>query len=191
MPGRSLYNGFDSITDVNMFQSSNSISMLPSEPKIFYGRESELANILELLSQKTPRIAILGAGGMGKTSLARTVLHHIRQWCWYEKRHYFVACDSVATKAELVGLVGDHLGLKSGKDLACPVVQHFSQNPPSLLILDNLETLWESTKFHNEIKELLSLLTNVGHLALIVGRFCFVTYIWLITLRSWCEVQND
>jgi Cdc6-like AAA superfamily ATPase len=49
--------------------------MLPSEPKIFHGRESEMSKILKLLSRETPRIAILGAGGMGKTSLARAVLH--------------------------------------------------------------------------------------------------------------------
>ncbi|KAJ7877915.1 hypothetical protein B0H14DRAFT_3130084 [Mycena olivaceomarginata] len=56
--------------------SSNSISMLPSEPKIFHGRESELLDILHLFNTGIPRIAILGAGGMGKTSLARAVLHH-------------------------------------------------------------------------------------------------------------------
>ncbi|KAJ6472243.1 hypothetical protein DFH09DRAFT_1476013 [Mycena vulgaris] len=49
--------------------SSTSISMLPSEPKIFHGRESELCEILDLFIQEPPRIAILGAGGMGKTSL--------------------------------------------------------------------------------------------------------------------------
>ena len=50
--------------------------MLPSMPHIFNGRESELADILRLLTQGAPRIEILGAGGMGKTSLARAVLHH-------------------------------------------------------------------------------------------------------------------
>jgi hypothetical protein len=53
----------------DIYSSSNSISMLPSEPKIFHGRDSELSDILHLFSQGTPRIAILGAGGMGKTNL--------------------------------------------------------------------------------------------------------------------------
>ncbi|KAJ7151757.1 hypothetical protein C8R43DRAFT_482119 [Mycena crocata] len=58
--------------------SSTSISMLPSEPTIFHGRESEVLDILNFFSQQIPRIVILGPGGMGKTSLARavTVLHH-------------------------------------------------------------------------------------------------------------------
>ncbi|KAF7332981.1 hypothetical protein MVEN_02404300 [Mycena venus] len=45
------------------YNSSNSISMLPSEPKVFHGREAELADIIQLFSQETPRIAILGTGG--------------------------------------------------------------------------------------------------------------------------------
>jgi Cdc6-like AAA superfamily ATPase len=49
--------------------------MLPPEPKIFHGRESELSDILHLFKNGTPRIAILGAGDMGKTSLAQAVLH--------------------------------------------------------------------------------------------------------------------
>jgi Cdc6-like AAA superfamily ATPase len=61
----------------DIYSSSNSISMLPSEPEIFHGRDSELSHILELFSQGPPKIAILGAGGMGKTSLARAVIHNV------------------------------------------------------------------------------------------------------------------
>ncbi|KAJ6564575.1 hypothetical protein B0H19DRAFT_1068111 [Mycena capillaripes] len=43
------------------YTSSISISMLPAEPKIFHGRESELVEILALFCQEAPRIAILGA----------------------------------------------------------------------------------------------------------------------------------
>ncbi|KAJ7907773.1 hypothetical protein B0H13DRAFT_1879228 [Mycena leptocephala] len=38
-----------------------------SSPKIFHGRNSELSDILHLFSKGPPRIAVLGAGGMGKT----------------------------------------------------------------------------------------------------------------------------
>ncbi|KAJ7887227.1 hypothetical protein B0H14DRAFT_3724876 [Mycena olivaceomarginata] len=98
---------------------SNSISMLPSEPKIFHGRESELSDILHLFNTGIPRIAILGAGG------------------------FFVACGSVMTGIELANLIGSHLRLKAGKNLTQAVLQYFTGNPPSLLILDELETLWE------------------------------------------------
>ncbi|KAJ7916098.1 P-loop containing nucleoside triphosphate hydrolase protein, partial [Mycena leptocephala] len=141
---------------------------LPSEPKIFYGREPELSDILRLFSLVTPRIAILGAGGMGKTSLAKAILHHTKITAKYEQHRFFVTCDSAETKVELAALIGAHLGLKPGKDLTQSVVQHFSSSPPSLLILDNLETLWEPAESCHDIEEFLSLLTDVEHLALMI-----------------------
>ncbi|KAJ7816193.1 hypothetical protein B0H13DRAFT_1923724 [Mycena leptocephala] len=148
--------------------SSNSISMLPSEPKIFHGRDSELSDILQLFNQGTPKIAILGAGGMGKTSLARAVLHHTEITERYNQHRFFVACDSAATQMELAALIGAHVGLKPGKDLTHPVIQYFSSSSNCLLILDNLETLWEPAESRGNIEEFLSLLTGVGHLALLI-----------------------
>ncbi|KAJ7899924.1 hypothetical protein B0H13DRAFT_1883554 [Mycena leptocephala] len=148
--------------------SSNSISMLPSEPKIFHGRNSELSDILQLFSQGTPRIAILGAGGMGKTSLARAILHHTEITKRYNQHRFFVACDPAATQVELAALIGAHVGLKPGKDLTCPVIQYFSSSSDCLLILDNLETLWEPVESRGKIEEFLSLLTGVDHLALVI-----------------------
>jgi hypothetical protein len=106
---------------------------------------------------------------MGKTSLARAVLHHTAIIAKYDGHRYFVACDTAASKIELAGIIGAHIGLKPGKDLTHTVVQHFSRGPPCLLVLDNLETLWEPTELRNETEELLSLLTDVDHVSLIVA----------------------
>ncbi|KAJ7877139.1 hypothetical protein B0H13DRAFT_1555113, partial [Mycena leptocephala] len=117
------------------------------------------------------RIAILGAGGMGKTSLARAIVHHGETTGRYEQHRFFVTCDSAAlpaTQIELAALIGAHLGLKPGKDLTHSIIQHFSSSPPSLLILDNFETLWEPMKSRTNIEEFLSLLTGVEHLALVI-----------------------
>ncbi|KAJ7839028.1 P-loop containing nucleoside triphosphate hydrolase protein, partial [Mycena olivaceomarginata] len=140
---------------------------LPAKPKIFYGRESELDHIMKMLGQQSPRIAILGGVGMGKTSLARAVLHHPDTFTKYEYQ-LFVSAESATTSVELAALVGLHVGLDPGKDLTKHVVQYFSGKPGSLLILDNLETVWEPIQSRDGVEEFLSLLTEVEHLALII-----------------------
>ncbi|KAJ6477278.1 hypothetical protein DFH09DRAFT_1467740 [Mycena vulgaris] len=150
------------------YNSSTSMTMLPSEPKIFHGRGSEISDILKLFMQETPRIAILGPGGMGKTSLARAVLHHPAVTEKYAQHCFFVACDSTSSQDELVTLIGVHLGLKPQRNLAKVILHHFATNLACLLILDNLETLWEPAEIRRDIEEFLSLLTDVKHLALII-----------------------
>ncbi|KAJ7446584.1 hypothetical protein FB451DRAFT_1148432 [Mycena latifolia] len=148
--------------------SSNSLSLLPSEPKIFHGRDSEVSIIIQSFSLQIPRIAILGAGGMGKTSLARAVLHHPQIAARYEHHRVFVSCDTAPSSFHLAALIGAHVGLKPGKNLTQPVIRHFSNSPPSLLILDNFETIWEPRESRGEVEKFLSLLADIDHLALII-----------------------
>ncbi|KAJ7178249.1 hypothetical protein C8R46DRAFT_1029735 [Mycena filopes] len=150
------------------FTSSTSISMLPASTQIFHGRESELADILKLFNQGHPHIAILGAGGMGKTSLAKAVLHDDTIAGQYTQYRFFIPCDKAGSKVELATLIGAHLGLQPGRDMTRAVLQHLSQSPPSLLVLDNLETLWEPVELRKEIEEFLSLLTDITTLSLLV-----------------------
>jgi hypothetical protein len=128
---------------------------------------------------------------MGKTSLARAVVHHTDIRVKYEQHRFFVACDSVTTKLELTALIGAHIGLKPGKDLTQPVFQYFSSSASSLLILDNLETLWEPAKSRPDVEEFLSLLTGVRHLALMVGAKSIYVIQSSHHLRLPCEVLND
>ncbi|KAJ7442862.1 P-loop containing nucleoside triphosphate hydrolase protein, partial [Mycena latifolia] len=141
---------------------------LPAKPKIFHGRESELHQIVQTFNNKEgPRVAILGTGGIGKTSLAKAALHHPDISAKYETK-LFVACDSATTSIELAALVGSNIGMKPGRNLTKPVVQHFAHGPPCLLVLDNLETSWETVESRCGVEEFLSLLSEVSHLALII-----------------------
>jgi Cdc6-like AAA superfamily ATPase len=141
--------------------------MLPSKPRIFYGRESEVENIMKMLCQESPRIAILGGAGMGKTTLARAVLHHPETCTKFEDR-FFISAESATTSIELAALIGSYVGLAPVKDFTQCVVQHFSRMPTLLLILDNLDTVWEPIQSRRATEEFLSLLAEVEHLALIV-----------------------
>ncbi|KAF8155290.1 hypothetical protein K438DRAFT_1777660 [Mycena galopus ATCC 62051] len=137
------------------------------QPKIFHGREQELDSLLKLLSVPSPRIAILGGGGMGKTSLAKAVLHHPDTSSKFQHT-FFVSTEAATTSVELVTLVGLHVGLDPSRDLNKSVVKYFARKQSCLLILDNLETVWEPIQSRNRVEEFLSLLSEVEHLAIIV-----------------------
>jgi hypothetical protein len=106
---------------------------------------------------------------MGKTSLSKAALHHPEVTSRYDQHRFFVPCNTVSTSIQLAALIGAHLGLKSGKDLTGPVICHFSSGPPALLILDNLETIWEPKESRADVEKFLCQLTDIQHLAFIVS----------------------
>ncbi|KAJ7912160.1 hypothetical protein B0H13DRAFT_2007882 [Mycena leptocephala] len=147
--------------------SSVRIGLLPASPQIFHGRESELEGLRGILARDSARIAILGPGGMGKTTLALSLLHEPSTVSKYVHR-YFVPCHSTPTCSELVSNIASHIGVAQGRNLAHRIGHHLSLNPPSLLILDNLETPWEPLSSRADVEELLSLLADVSHVAIVI-----------------------
>ncbi|KAJ7664084.1 hypothetical protein B0H17DRAFT_1211499 [Mycena rosella] len=148
-------------------QSTLSLTILPGRPKIFHGRESELRDVIGILTQDTPaRIAILGPGGMGKTALATTVLHHPDIITKYTERH-FISCHATATCQALIALLADHLGVEHGSHLARRIARFLECAPPMLLVLDNFETPWES-ETRADVEEVLAMVTKPAHVALVL-----------------------
>jgi Cdc6-like AAA superfamily ATPase len=147
--------------------SSGSLSLLPASPKIFHGRESEFEVLVNTLLAAPARVAILGPGGMGKTTLAMAALHDPKVANKYPTC-YFISCDSAHTSDALVATIASNLGLEVSRGVAKAVVHHLSTGPPSLMILDNFETPWEPADSRAKIEEFLSLLTDVPHVALMV-----------------------
>ncbi|KAJ7268888.1 P-loop containing nucleoside triphosphate hydrolase protein, partial [Mycena rebaudengoi] len=141
--------------------------MLPPSPKIFHGRDLELNSVITILLQDSARIAILGAGGMGKTTLAIAAVQNSQVESKYSQR-YFVSCQSTPTCVELASMIADHLGLEKQSNLSSTIVQYFTHSPQSLLVLDNFETPWEPSSSRSEVEEFLSLLTDIPQLALVI-----------------------
>ncbi|KAJ7776300.1 hypothetical protein B0H16DRAFT_1684195 [Mycena metata] len=147
--------------------SSGSLSMLPSVPQIFHGRDAELEDITSILPQSFAHVVILGTGGMGKTSLALAALHHPKVAEKYPNR-YFVACHSLASSADLTRSIADHIGCGKGGNITKKIASQFSQGSPSLLVLDNFETPWEPIASRVEVEDLLSLLSEIPQLAILI-----------------------
>ncbi|KAJ7453466.1 P-loop containing nucleoside triphosphate hydrolase protein, partial [Mycena latifolia] len=147
---------------------SDSLSLLPSEPKIFHGRESEVSTIIQTFGIGIPRIAILGPGGIGKTSLARGIVHHPDISARYGAHRVFIPCDTASDAIQLACLIGAHVGMKPGTNLTQAVIRYFTSSPPSLLVLDSLETVWEARETRVAVEKFLALLSGLDNLALII-----------------------
>ncbi|KAJ7779586.1 hypothetical protein B0H16DRAFT_1710865 [Mycena metata] len=150
-----------------MGESSESIALLPPSPQIFHGRETELEHVLSILREDSAWIVILGTGGMGKTSLATAALHHEDILARYPCR-YFVSCHSSASCADLLSNIASHIGVDLGSNLGKKIAKHFELSPPTLLILDNFETIWEPTASRSDVEAFLLLLVDISHLGVLI-----------------------
>ncbi|KAJ6527116.1 hypothetical protein B0H19DRAFT_1275427 [Mycena capillaripes] len=160
-------NDRSSIRTSSLNTSSGSLSLLPASPKIFHGRESELAALIATLLSNPARAIILGPGGMGKTTLAMAGLHHPAMIDKYRTRH-FISCESANSAVDLVTNIGLHLGLEPSAQLSKIIIAHFKLCEPCLLVLDNFETPWESLESRGQVEELISLLAEIPSLALLI-----------------------
>ncbi|KAJ7067364.1 hypothetical protein C8F01DRAFT_666009 [Mycena amicta] len=148
-------------------ESTGSFSLLPSVPQLFNGREAQVSELVNLLLCGSARAAILGPGGMGKTSLAVAALHDAGVVQKYPNR-YFIPCDSAFTAAQLTTIVATSLGLEPSLRRTKAIMNYLSERPPSLLVLDNFETPWEPPENRTAVEDFISLLSDIPHVALVV-----------------------
>ncbi|HLK59460.1 MAG TPA: tetratricopeptide repeat protein [Chthonomonadaceae bacterium] len=112
---------------------------LPRPITRFFGREAEIARLVELVS-KSRLVTLTGLGGIGKTRLAlegARVLHDA-----FAGRIWFVPLAEIRDPGLILPEIVTALGLPtgSGEDLLAQAVEALSRQP-SLLILDNFEQL--------------------------------------------------
>ncbi|KAK7014224.1 AAA domain-containing protein [Favolaschia claudopus] len=140
---------------------------LPGAPHIFHGRDSELKDVVDGLLRDPARVAILGPGGIGKTALAKSALHHPNVVDKYACR-YFVSCDSSETVQDLTFALGATLELDLAGISSKAIIQHLSSRPSSLVILDNFETPWERVETRSKVEDFLASLSAISHVALLI-----------------------
>ncbi len=114
---------------------------LPTLPSRTVGREDEIDRLAALLlAPETRLVTVLGPGGVGKTRLATTAAHQVRDHC--SDGAHFVSLAPVSDPALLFDAIATALRLhdiptKTKQDL---VIDHL-QSRSMLLVLDNLEQL--------------------------------------------------
>ena len=134
-------------------------------PHRWLGRVEDVARLTGLLlDEKVRAIAVLGPGGIGKTSLTKRVAtedpiatRFVCQW--------FVSLETAEGSAGLELAIAKSLGLDPSARFDAVLARLAGE--PGLLVLDNLETPWEHAP--EETEELLVRLLNVEGVVLLAS----------------------
>ncbi|KAJ7056358.1 P-loop containing nucleoside triphosphate hydrolase protein, partial [Mycena amicta] len=161
-----------SLTARNSLKSSStSLSLLPSSPQIFHGRDAELSTCVGALCASEPaRLAILGPGGMGKTSLSLSVIHDQSIEAFFGVHRYFIPLNGTSSVADMVAKIAAQFDIthQQPEKAVLRRLGEIGARAPVLVVLDNLEDCWEPSTSRAKVEDFLSLLTDVPQLHLVV-----------------------
>ncbi|KAG1718087.1 hypothetical protein EDB19DRAFT_1026872 [Suillus lakei] len=120
----------------------------PSRPAMFYGRDDLVVELTNLIVNDE-HIVLIGPGGMGKSSLAKAILHEPLTLEKFADRRFFVTYDgldpSTITFETFMTRFAEALGIElAGAD---PVrqISAFLRSASALVVLDNAETFEEAS----------------------------------------------
>jgi hypothetical protein len=142
--------------------------ILPPKPHLIVEREAQFDIALKvLLDSKPSRIAIIGGGGFGKTTLARAILHDPKISECYKDR-YFLSCEAMADVDALLLGICNMLDIKATPSAMLASIRRRLETSTTLLCLDNFETPWEPPSTRTKIEDVLASISDIPRLSLII-----------------------
>ncbi|KAJ7596184.1 hypothetical protein C8J56DRAFT_1022543 [Mycena floridula] len=145
---------------------------------ILFGRNPDVDLIVKQLTQqpetpesKRARFAILGTGGMGKTSVAVKVMRDARLLeCYPEHYQAWFPCVQATSFPLLLDTVHSALDLPNDtKNILNAILNELqSLDKPMILLFDNFETPWNAPGARAEVSQFLRDIDAIPHVAIFV-----------------------